>query len=171
MNDSPNAGIRVYDGAVAIVTGGASGIGRAFASELAANGAEVVIADLDSELGAITATEIRERGGKATFVVLDVSDHAAMRALVTETVVRHGRLDFIFNTVGIIFSGTALDHGIDDWNRVLDVNIRGVVNGIEAAYPIMVEQGFGHIVNMSSVAGLVPFYNVPYTASRSSACR
>jgi NAD(P)-dependent dehydrogenase (short-subunit alcohol dehydrogenase family) len=159
-------GLRIYDGAVAIVTGGASGMGECFAVELAARGASVVIADLDGELAAKVATGIREGGGDATHVKLDVSDHVAVKTLVEDTVTRHGRLDFMFNLVGIIYSGSALDHSIEDWYRVLDVGIRGVVNGVDAAYPVMVEQGFGHIVNMSSIEGLVPFYNVPYSATR-----
>ena len=163
---SDAGGLRIYEGAVAIVTGGASGIGEALAVELAARRASVVVADLDGERAAQVVARIQARGGEATHALLDVSDHAAVQALVRETVARHGRLDFMFNLVGIIYTGTALDHSIDDWNRVLDVNLRGVVNGVEVAYPIMVERGFGHIVNMSSMAGLVPFYNVPYTASR-----
>ena len=159
-------GLRIYDGAVAIVTGGASGIGEALAAELAARQASVVVADLDEERAAQVVGRIQARGGAATRALLDVSDHAAVKALVRETVARHGRLDFMFNLVGVVYTGTALDHSIDDWNRILDVNVRGVVNGVEVAYPIMAEQGFGHIVNMSSVAGLVPFYNPPYPASR-----
>lgn len=166
MSEVADAGLRTFHGAVAIITGGASGIGEAFALELASRGAIVVIADLDGGLAAQVAGTIREKGGDATHTLIDVSDYAAMSELVTETFCRHGRLDFMFNLVGIIYSGTALDYSIEDWSRVLDVNIRGVVNGVQAAYPVMVEQGFGHVVNMSSMAGLVPFYNVPYTASR-----
>jgi NAD(P)-dependent dehydrogenase (short-subunit alcohol dehydrogenase family) len=159
-------GLRIYDGAVAIVTGGASGIGEALAVGLAARRASVIVADLDGERAAKVVGMIQARGGDATHALLDVSDYAAVKALVRETVARRGRLDFMFNLVGIIYTGTALDHSIDDWNRILDVNVRGVANGVEVAYPIMAGQGFGHIVNMSSAAGLVPFYNVPYTASR-----
>ncbi|MFM7184137.1 MAG: SDR family NAD(P)-dependent oxidoreductase [Planctomycetota bacterium] len=159
-------GLRVYDGAVAIVTGGASGIGEALAVELAARRASVIVADRDGEGAAAVAGTIQARGGDATAARVDVSDHAAVKELVRQTVTRHGRLDFMFNLVGIIYTGTALDHSIDDWNRILDVNVRGVANGVEVAYPIMTAQGFGHIVNMSSTAGLVHFYNVPYTASR-----
>jgi NAD(P)-dependent dehydrogenase (short-subunit alcohol dehydrogenase family) len=162
MNDE----LRVFDGAVAIVTGGASGIGEQFAASLASRGARVTIADLDEELGARVAERLRSEGGDVHARAVDVSDHRAVKDLVQAVVGEHGRIDYMLNLAGILYAGEALDHTIEEWNRVLDVNIRGVVNGVESVYPIMVDQGFGHIVNMSSTAGFVPFYNVPYTASR-----
>jgi NAD(P)-dependent dehydrogenase (short-subunit alcohol dehydrogenase family) len=163
----PNKRIRIFDGATAIVTGGASGIGRALAEELAKRGCEVVLADLQIELAEEVALEIRVSGGKAEAVKIDVTDFPAMEQLIQETVRRTGRLDYIFNNAGIVIGGYVNHYGIEDWNRVVDVNLRGVINGIQAAYKIMVQQGFGHIVNTASMAGLMPGPgNVPYTTTK-----
>lgn len=86
---------------------------------------------------------------------MDVTDYVSVEGLLRETVERTGRLDFIFDNAGIGISGPLERQRIDDWNLVIDVNLRGVVNGVQAAYPIMLGQGFGHIVNTTSVAGLV----------------
>jgi NAD(P)-dependent dehydrogenase (short-subunit alcohol dehydrogenase family) len=149
-----NKAIRIFEGAIAIVTGGASGIGRALAEALARRGCEVVLADLQIELAKEVASEINVSGGKADAVKLDVTDFPAMQHLVQETVKRTGRLDYIFNNAGIVIGGSVNLYGIEDWNRILDVNLRGVINGIQAAYKIMVAQGFGHIINTASMAGL-----------------
>ena len=162
-----NKTIRIFDGATAIVTGGASGIGRALAEELAKRGCEVVLADLQIELAEEVASEIRASGGKAKAVKIDVTDFPAMEQLVQETVKRTGRLDYIFNNAGIVIGGYVNHYGIEDWNQIVDVNLRGVINGIQAAYKIMMEQGFGHIVNTASMAGLMPGPgNVAYTTTK-----
>jgi len=148
--------IRTFAGATAIVTGAASGIGRAFAGELAKRGCEVVLADLQVARAREVAAAIRTAGGKARAVRLDVTDFPAMKRLVKETVKRTGRLDYLFNNAGIVIGGGVSLYGIADWNRVIDVNIRGVINGIQSAYQIMRAQGFGHIVNTASMAGLMP---------------
>lgn len=149
--------IRVYSGATAIVTGGASGIGRALAEELAKRGCEVVLADRQIEVAEKVASGIRTLvGGKATAVKLDVTDFPALQRLVHDIIERTGRLDYMFNNAGIAIGGSVQDYGIQDWNQIIDVNLRGVVNGVQAAYCIMVKQGFGHIVNTASMAGLMP---------------
>jgi NAD(P)-dependent dehydrogenase (short-subunit alcohol dehydrogenase family) len=148
--------IRTFAGATAIVTGAASGIGRALAEELAKRGCGVVVVDLQVALAKEVASGISAAGGKARAVKLDVTDFPAMKKLVKATVKRFGRLDYIFNNAGIVIGGGVDLYGIADWHRVIDVNIRGVVNGIQAAYRIMREQGFGHIVNTASMAGLMP---------------
>jgi len=155
MTDYPN-GLRTFRGAVAIITGGASGIGRALAEALADRGAEVVVADLQRELADETAAMIRSRGAAATAAHLDVSDFAATACLVEETAKQCGRLDYMFNNAGIGILGEVRDHAIEDWNRIIDVNLLGVVHGVTAAYRVMLAQGFGHIVNTASVQGLVP---------------
>ncbi len=147
--------IRIFDGATAIVTGGASGIGRGLAEELAKRGCEVVLADHQIELTEEVAQEIRVSGGKAEAVKIDVADFPAMDQIVQETVKRTGRLDFIFNNAGIVIGGYVNRYGIEDWNQIIDVNLRGVINGIQATYKVMMEQGFGHIVNTASMAGLM----------------
>jgi NADP-dependent 3-hydroxy acid dehydrogenase YdfG len=89
-------------------------------------------------------------------VPIDVRDQEKMHALVKETAATHGRLDYIFNNAGIAIFGETQELSGDDWTRLIDVNIRGVVHGVQAAYPIMIKQGFGHIVNTASLAGLAP---------------
>ena len=164
-----NKAIRIFEGATGIVTGGASGIGRALAVGLAKRGCEVVLADLQIELAEEVASEINASGGKAKPVKIDVTDFPAMQHLVQETVQRTGRLDYLFNNAGIVIGGSANLYGIEDWNQVIDVNLRGVINGIQAAYKIMITQGFGHIVNTASMAGLM--YgpgNIAYTMTKHS---
>lgn len=148
--------IRIFDGATAVITGGASGIGRALGEALTQRGCEVVLADRQIELAEEVVSKIGDRGGTARAVALDVTDYAELERIVRETHERTGRLDYMFNNAGISIVGNVDHYGIEDWNQLLDVNLRGVVNGIQAAYPIMVQQRFGHIVNTSSVAGLMP---------------
>ncbi len=148
--------IRVFDGTTAIVNGGASGIGRALAEELAKRGSEVVLADLQIELAEKVASEIHAVGGKAQAVGIDVVDFSAMERLIQDTVKRTGRLDYVFNNAGIGIGGSVEHYGIEDWHQILDVNLRGVINGVHAAYKVMIVQGFGHIVNTASLAGLMP---------------
>ena len=85
---------------------------------------------------------------------LDVRDAEAFDRLLADTAARHGRVDYLFNNAGIGIGGPALEHSTEDWRYMIDVNLMGVVHGIQAAYPRMVEQGFGHIVNTASIAGL-----------------
>ena len=162
-----NKTIRIFDGAAAIVTGGGSGIGRALAEELARRGCEVVLADLQIELAEEVVSKINTSGGKAKAVIIDVTDFSAMDHFVQETVKRTGRLDYIFNNAGIDISGQVNRLGIEDWNQIVDVNLRGVINGIQATYQIMMKQGFGHIINTASMAGLmVGPGNVAYTTTK-----
>jgi len=140
---------------VAIVTGGASGIGRALGEELAARGARVVLADINGA-GAAAVAQERATAGVMTAAPLDVTDAGAFERLTQETAAAHGRLDYLFNNAGIAIMGDARHMTMGDWNRLIDVNIRGVVNGVAAAYPLMLRQGFGHIVNTASAAGLAP---------------
>lgn len=162
-----NQGIRIFEKATAIVTGGASGIGRALAEELAICGCEVVLADRQIELAEKVASEIRSSDGKAIAVEIDVIDFSEMERLVQETVGRTGRLDYIFNNAGIVIGGTIDLYSIEDWNQMIDVNICGVINGIQAAYKVMITQGFGHIVNTASMAGFMPGPgSVAYTTTK-----
>ena len=148
-------GLRTFDGGVAIVTGAASGIGRAISEALAQRGCQVVLADIDLGDAEAAAEEIRKKGGRASARRLDACDFAAVSELVTETMERLGRLDYMFNNAGISVLGDVADYTIDAWHRIIAVNLVGVVNGVQAAYAAMIRQGFGHIVNTSSIAGLV----------------
>lgn len=138
---------------VSIITGAGSGIGRALALGQAARGVTVVAADLDEAAAVRTAAAC---GAGAWARTLDVRSRQATVELVSEVVARHGRLDYLFNNAGIGVGGEA--HEIDGvhWDRIVDVNLRGVVNGVLAAYPVMVRQGHGHVVNTASLAGLGP---------------
>ena len=151
-----NSTLRIFDGAAAIMTGGASGIGRALSEALGRRGAGVVLADRQVALAQEVAAGIRERGGKASAVELDVTDFTAVDQLVRATIQAQGRLDYMFNNAGIAIGGEVRVCQIADWNNVLNVNLHGVVNGVQAAYPVMLNQGYGHIVNTASMAGLLP---------------
>lgn len=152
---------------VAFITGAASGIGLQLATQLAAAGARVVLADRHGDAAAQAATRLTEAGRTARAIQLDVTDREAVRLAIETTVAAEGRIDYLFNNAGIGIGGEARDFGGGEWDRVLAVNIDGVVNGILAAYPIMLRQGFGHIVNTASVAGLIPLPGeISYTASK-----
>jgi len=153
---SSNKTIRIFNEATAIVTGGASGIGRALAMELAKRGCEVVLADRQIRLAEEVASEICASGGKAKAQEIDVTDYSAVEQLVLETTARTGRLDYMLNNAGIGIGGNVRHYSIEEWNQTVDVNLPGVINGVQAAYQIMINQGFGHIVNTASMAGLIP---------------
>lgn len=148
--------LRTFTGAVAIITGGASGIGKALAESLSQRGAVVVLADRQADVAEQAAASIRATGGQAAAMELDVTDFGAFQQVVRETVTVHGRLDYLFNNAGIGIAGEVRFYQMEDWNAVLDVNLRGVVHGVQAAYPVMIGQGFGHIINTASMAGLTP---------------
>lgn len=159
--------LRIFRDSVAIITGAASGIGRGLAEELARRGGEVVIADRKSDLADQVAAGIRNTGGKASAVELDVRDPMAVTQCVRDVDSRAGRLDFMFNNAGIGVVGEAREHSVGDWDYIIDVNLRGVIHGIHAAYPLMIKQGFGHIVNTASVAGLMPItFLTSYVATK-----
>jgi NAD(P)-dependent dehydrogenase (short-subunit alcohol dehydrogenase family) len=147
--------IRTFEGAVAIITGGASGIGAALGRELARRGCEVVLADRQIDLAKEVAAAIRDTGGKANAAELNVVEYRAVESLINETVKRTGRLDYMFNNAGITMSGSASVYEIEDWNMAIDVNLRGVIYGAKAAYKVMMEQEYGHIVNTASLGGLL----------------
>lgn len=145
-----------FRGKVALVTGGASGIGQALGRELARRGATVVLADIDDAGAAATAEEIRSHGGRARAAHLDVRNREEFRAVAADVLAREEGLDLLFNNAGIAIVGETLAMSDDDWDRMLDINVRGVTNGVQAVYPEMVKRGRGHIVNTASVAGLAP---------------
>jgi NAD(P)-dependent dehydrogenase (short-subunit alcohol dehydrogenase family) len=144
-----------FGGRVAIITGGASGIGAALAQELGERGAEVVVADRQAALAEDVAAKIRTKGGKATAADLDVRQLASMARVVAETESRLGRVDFFFNNAGIGVGGEIEAYTARDWDDVFDVNLRGVAYGIQCVYPLMIRQRSGHIINTASVAGLI----------------
>lgn len=141
---------------VALVTGGASGMGRAVCEQMGRYGAKVVVADINYEGAQGVAKSIVVAGGQAWAANLDVIQQADVENLINETARERGRLDLIFNNAGIGILGDERDKTLDHWKKIIDVNLLGVLHGTTAAYPLMVGQGFGQIVNMASMAGYIP---------------
>ena len=141
---------------VALVTGGASGLGRALCEQLAADGAFALVADINTRKAEEVAAAIRQRGGRAEAAPLDVSCEAGVLKVVNNIVAAHGRLDYMFNNAAVAIVGELRDGNAADFRRVVEVNLFGVVHGTMAAYGVMRQQGFGHIVNLSSMTGLMP---------------
>ena len=142
-------------GKVALVTGAASGIGRGCAEKLAAEGAFVVVTDIQDRLGAEVVAGIKAAGGQAEYVPHDVTDEDVWAAVVAGIRERHGRLDFLVNNAGIGIGGSILDMTLTDWRRQTAINLDGVFLGVKHSIPLMRESGDGgSIVNISSVAGL-----------------
>jgi NAD(P)-dependent dehydrogenase (short-subunit alcohol dehydrogenase family) len=155
------------EGKVAVVTGAASGIGRATARALAAEGARVGIADVDEAGGERVAAGIREAGGDAFFRRTDVRSMADLEAVVAEAAGRQGRLDVLVNNAAVSVAGSAGEMSEEDWARVVDVNLTGVWRGMRVAIPRMLAQGGGSIVNLSSVQARVGFLGwAGYAASK-----
>lgn len=151
---------------VALVTGGSSGIGRATALAFAKKGAKVVIADWIENQE--TMDLIKNMGGEAIFVKCDVSKSADVKALIEKTIDTFGRLDFAYNNAGI--EGTSAptqDCSEENWDKTIDVNLKGIWLCMKYQIPVMLKKGKGSIVNCSSVAGLVGFQGLPaYVASK-----
>ena len=144
-----------YRDKVAIITGGASGIGAALAKHLGELGARVVVADRQHELAQSVVQAIQSSAGTAVATQLDVRELSAVQRVVADTVARWGAVDFFFNNAGIGVGGEVASYSMADWTDVLDVNLLGVIHGIQAVYPVMVGQRSGHIINTASMAGLV----------------
>jgi NAD(P)-dependent dehydrogenase (short-subunit alcohol dehydrogenase family) len=153
-----------WQGKIVFITGGGSGIGRSLAIALAQRGATLTITDIDGDAASRTAQACN---GQARGLALDVRDAAAVAAAVDETAEKGGRLDVIFNNAGIGIAGETHELDVAHFDRILDINVRGVVHGVMAAYPRMVAQGFGQIVNTASLAGLgpAPFFT-PYAMTK-----
>jgi NAD(P)-dependent dehydrogenase (short-subunit alcohol dehydrogenase family) len=156
-----------FQDAVAVVTGGASGIGKALSEELGRRGARVVVTDLQEEGARAVAEGIVKAGGRASGSALDVRDAAAFERLLDDVIAAHGRLVYLFNNAGLAAVGEAQSLPLEHWRRVLDVNLWGVIHGATAAYARMVRQGSGHIVNVASLAGLGGMaLGSPYSTSK-----
>jgi len=141
---------------VAIVTGGASGIGRALAEELGHRGARLVIADLNREGVEAVAHSLQESGVDVSAITADVSRIESLEAIVDEAMARHGRIDLLFNNAGVGWGGAFETMSQGEIERVLSINLGSVLRMTSLVYPIMIRQGHGHIINMASVDGLIP---------------
>ncbi|MDP3750050.1 MAG: glucose 1-dehydrogenase [Phenylobacterium sp.] len=139
---------------VALITGGASGIGRGCAERLAEEGATVVVTDLQDKMGADVVAAIIAGGGKADYLHHDVTAEQAWIDVIAAIKARHGRLDILVNNAGIGISGSVLEMALADFQRQTAINLDGVFLGVKHAIPLMRQGGGGSIINMSSVAGL-----------------
>jgi len=156
-------------GKVVVITGASSGLGEATARYLAERGAAVVLGARRAERLQALVDEITGAGGKASAVVTDVMDPVQVQALVDAAVDTHGRVDVILNNAGVMPHSPLERRKIDDWNRTIDINIKGVLYGIAAALPHMQRQKAGHIINVSSVAGhKVGKNNAVYAATKTA---
>lgn len=152
---------------VAIITGSARGIGRATALAFADQGAQVVVCDLDVTGGEQTAADIRAGSGRAIFVQVNVTERASVDALVSAAVARFGRIDVLVNNAGVIRDRSLLKMTEQDFDFVINVNLKGVFNCTQAVAPLMVAQGSGAIINASSVVGVYGNYGqTNYVASK-----
>jgi NAD(P)-dependent dehydrogenase (short-subunit alcohol dehydrogenase family) len=159
--------MNIFRNKVAIITGGASGIGKGLCKELGKEGAIVIIADIQDKKATEVADEINNNGGRARGVLLDVTRQDDVQNLIEETFSEYGRIDYIFNNAGVCVFGLAEYHNVEHLKKQIDVNLLGVIYGTLAAYKIMIKQGFGHIINTSSGAGLVPFApEIGYTTTK-----
>jgi NAD(P)-dependent dehydrogenase (short-subunit alcohol dehydrogenase family) len=157
-----------FEGKVILVTGGASGLGEAAARQLAARGAQVLLADVDVDRGSGVADRVRAAGGEAVFQSTDVTREADVAAAVATAVETFGGLDGAINNAGTTGpSASTADYSLEDWNRVLALNLTGVFLGLKHEVPALLARGGGAIVNTASGAGLVGFAGLPaYVASK-----
>lgn len=150
---------------VAVITGAGSGIGRATALSLARRGARLVVTDIDADRAATVKDEI---GGAAVSAKCDVTTTSELEAVRDLTIDRFGRVDIVMNNVGVPVFGAVEDIPLEGWQRIIDINLLGIVRSNLVFLPILIEQGSGHIINTASIAGLLPYgYDrIPYTATK-----
>ena len=155
---------------VALITGAGGGMGRVAAQLFAAEGARIVVAEFSESAGRETVRLVEESGGQATFVKVDVSKEADAKAMVDHAVATYGRLDVLYNNAGIMPEAdhSVIDTAVADWDAVMAVNVRGVFLGCKYAIPVMVAQGSGSVINISSFVALMGCSNPQdaYTASK-----
>lgn len=166
MNLESSMRTRRFEGRVALVTGGGSGIGRATAVRFALEGAAVAVADIDPEGGKETCREIETQGGRALFVLADVTRAADAEKMVKETVTALGRLDVLFTSAGVGAGGTVVDISEEDWDRVVDLDLKGVYLSSKFAIPEMRKVGGGAIVHISSIGGLRGISGASFNAAK-----
>jgi 3-oxoacyl-[acyl-carrier protein] reductase len=143
------------EGRVALVTGGARGIGRAIALALAREGADVAICDIDLKGAEEVARRVRELGRRGLAFKADISQREEVRGMVQEILNHFGRVDILVNNAGIIKRGSFEEHSEEDWDRVIAVNLKGTFNCAKEVVPLMKERRYGKIINISSVVGKI----------------
>jgi NAD(P)-dependent dehydrogenase (short-subunit alcohol dehydrogenase family) len=157
-------------GAVGVVTGAGSGIGRAIAHAMAGRGARVVVTDVDADRAADVAAQIVAAGGQAVGTRVDVTDLDALRAARDLAVDRYGQVDVVVNNVGVMAVGEPTDIPIAEWQRIIDVNLLGVVRSNDVFLPVLRERPGGHVLNTSSAAGLLGYAydRMPYSVTKAA---
>jgi len=155
---------------VAVITGAGGGMGRTAAQMFAAEGAKVVVAEFSEPAGRETVRLVEEAGGQATFVRTDVSAEADAKAMIEHAVATYGRVDVLYNNAGIMPEAdhSVTDTAVDVWDQVMAVNVRGTYLGCKYAIPVMLDQGAGSVINISSFVAILGCSNPQdaYTASK-----
>ena len=157
------------DNRVALITGGARGIGKAMASALGQAGAKLAIADLNIEMAEATVTELKDTGLEAMAINVDVADQTSVRAMVASVTKHYGTLDIAFNNAGVNYNSAAEDTTMEEWDKTFDINLRGVFMCCQEEGRIMLKQGKGVIINMASMGGILvphPQKQAAYNAAK-----
>ena len=158
---------KTFEGKVALVTGGTSGIGKATAIAFARQGAKVVLTGRREKAGAEVVAEINKLGGEAAFVRADIAKDADIKAMIKFTVDKFGKIDIAFNNAGVEWKGPLDQANESEYRRIFDINVWGVLNSVRHEIPVMLKNGGGAIINTSSVAGHVGFPQLSvYIASK-----
>lgn len=162
--------MKTFEQKVAVITGGASGIGRATALSMAKRGARVVLADINAQAAKEAAAEISSLGGEAFAVHCDVADENAFKSLKACALDRFGAVDLVMNNVGVLTRGRPDCLPIAEWQRIIDINLMSVVSSNLVFLPHFLEQGSGHVINTASLAGLFTysFDRLPYAACKAA---
>jgi NAD(P)-dependent dehydrogenase (short-subunit alcohol dehydrogenase family) len=160
--------MRIGSGTVAVITGGASGIGRSCATEFARRGADVVIADVNADRTAETVKALESLGGRVLGVHCDVTSDIDVQRLRGQAISAMGHVDLIMNNAGVALLGPPEHVPMDEWQRIFDVNVFGIIRGTQAFVPHFRERGSGYVVNTASVAGLYAYSwdSIPYITSK-----
>jgi NAD(P)-dependent dehydrogenase (short-subunit alcohol dehydrogenase family) len=159
------------EGQVGIVTGGGQGLGRTFCHAFAEAGADIVVAEINPETGPGVAAEVSRLGRRSAFVQTDVSNQTSVQHMVDEVLAQFGKIDFLMNNAGIVQHLAAEQVDVEDWRRVLDVNLTGVFLCCQAVGRHMIERRSGRIINIASMSGLIinyPQCQASYNASKAA---
>ncbi len=143
-------------GKIAVITGAGSGLGRTLSEYLSRHGAMVIVTDINLEKATETLRLVKDNGGDGLALQTDVCNAAEVDKMIAHTFNTYGRIDYLFNNAGAALNGEFKDMTLEHWKKMMDVNFWGVVYGCKSVYPIMIKQGEGHIINVSSFAGLMP---------------
>jgi NAD(P)-dependent dehydrogenase (short-subunit alcohol dehydrogenase family) len=157
----------LFTNKIIVITGAGSGLGMGLSLALAELGAILVLADINAQTLDDVVQKAKSMGGQASGQLTDTRIYEQVKNLIETTVATHQHIDYLFNNAGIGIASECQDISIDDWHKVIDVNLMGMVYGCEIGYKQMVKQGFGHIVNTASLAAIMPFPTaVPYATSK-----